>query len=147
MGCFLMENVSVSTPFFSKDVFSRPHFTLSTLQGQRKQIWIQLLEKSLCLASISLDLLYLTHGLINGFCYVPVSQGGQEPAKARHTTSNLGALRPHPISRALTWGSGPCRACPAPADAQALRLRTPGRMEEGQGGQDGTLPPAPPSGT
>ena len=60
---------------------------------------------------------------------------------------DLGALRPHPISRALTWGSGPCRACPAPADAQALRLRTPGRMEEGQGGQDGTLPPAPPSGT
>lgn len=132
------------TPFFSKDVFSRPHFTLSTLQGQRKQIWIQLLEKSLCLANISSDLLYLTHGLIDGFCYIPISQGGQELAKARHTTSDLGALHPHPISQPLPGGLVPAGPCPAPADAQALRLRTPGRMEEGQGRQDRTLPPAPP---
>ena len=86
---------------------------VSTLQGQRKQIWIQLLEKSLCLASISSDLLYLTRGLIDGFCYVPISQGGPELAKARHTTSDLGALHPHPISQALTWGSAPCRALPS----------------------------------
>lgn len=116
---------------------------VSTLQGQRKQIWIQLLEKSLCLASISSDLLYLTRGLIDGFCYVPISQGGQELAKARHTTSDLGALHPHPISQALTWGSAPCRALPSSSGCTGSEAGTPGRMEEGQGRQNGTLPPAP----
>ena len=130
--------------FLLKGCILQASLYISTLQGQRKQVWIQLLENSLCLANISSDLLYLTHELMDGFCYIPISQGGQELAVVWHTTSDLGAPHPHPINQPLPGGLVPAGPCPAPADAQALRPRAPGKMEEGQSRQDGTLPPALP---
>ena len=64
----------------------------------------------------------------------------QELAVVQHTL-DLGAP-PHPISQPLPGGLVPSGPCPAPADAQALRPQAPGKMEEGQSRQDGTLPPA-----
>ena len=77
---------------------------------------------------------------MDGFCYIPISQGGQELAMVQHTL-DLGAP-PHPLRQPLPGGLVPSGPCPAPADAQALRPQAPGKMEEEQSRQDGTLPPA-----
>lgn len=125
MGCFMVENDSVSH-LSSQRMYSPgptlrkyPAGTKETGMEQRKQVWIQLLEKSLSLANISSDLLYLTHGLMDRICYTPISQGGWELAVVCHTTSDLGAPHAHPIIQPLPGGLVPAGPCPAPADAQA----------------------------
>lgn len=107
-----MENDSVS--HFSSQRMYSPGPTLRKYPAGTKETGMDpVVGEEPLFSKHFIRLLYLTHGLMDGICYTPISQGGRELAVVWHTTSDLGAPHPHPIIQPLPGGSGACRALPS----------------------------------